>query len=171
MPTMRRASLVLALTLVLGGCMSDNGANDPLPRMSRAHAEAWAEDWVDSMARTAKSEIISDTLSANFHNCTGKNGETAHDGRFTLMFNARAKVPRAQYAEALKALRSELEAQGFKVVGYQEGPGQERGAYGLQASRPKDKQFVSAGDVGDDLWTLSVDTPCLLPPDAKQQQF
>ncbi|WP_240138999.1 hypothetical protein [Streptomyces sp. MUM 178J] len=139
--------------------------------MSKEKAEAWAQHWVESMARTTKSEIIPNTSKANFTNCTGKNGETAEDGRFTLMFNARAKLPRSQYTKAVKALRNELETQGFKIVGYEEGPGQERGAYGVQASHPKDRQYVSAGDVAEDQWSLSVDTPCLLPPDAEQQQF
>ncbi len=166
-----RVSLTLAVTLLLGGCMSDNGVNDPLPRMSKDKAQAWAQHWVESMARTTKSEIIAGTPEANFHNCTGKNGETADDGRFMLMFNARATLPRDRYVEAARALKDELTKQGFEIVGYQEGPGQERGAYGLQATHPKDKQYVSAGDVGDDVWSLSVDTPCLLPPDAEQQQF
>lgn len=151
--------------------MSDNGVNDPLPRMSKEKAQAWAQHWVESMARTTKAEIIPATAKANFTSCTGKNGETADDSRFTLMFNARAKLPRARYSEAARALKSELEAQGFKVVGYQEGPGQERGTYGVQARHPKDKHYVSAGDVADDQWSLSVDTPCLLPPDAEQQKF
>ncbi|WP_404960012.1 hypothetical protein [Streptomyces sp. 147326] len=123
------------------------------------------------MARTTKSEIVSGTPRANFTNCTGKKGETAHDGRFTLMYDARAKLPRAQYAEAMRALRDELKAQGFEIVGYQEGPGQERGAYLVQAEHPKDKQYVSVGDVTEDTLTLSVNTPCLLPPDADQQQL
>ncbi|MER6201748.1 hypothetical protein ABT234_30815 [Streptomyces sp. NPDC001586] len=171
MSTPRRASLVLALTLLLGGCMSDSGANDALPRMSREKAETWAQHWVGSMTRTTKSEIIPGTPKANFTNCTGKNGETADDGRFTLMYNARAKLPRAQYAEAMRALRDELKAQGFEIVGYDEGPGQERGAYGVQAKHPQDKQYISVGDVAEDTLTLSIDTPCLLPPDAEQQQF
>ncbi|MFF8268890.1 hypothetical protein ACF059_16050 [Streptomyces sp. NPDC016562] len=151
--------------------MSDSGVNDALPRMSKEKAEAWARHWVESMARTTKSEIIPGTPQANFTNCTGQNGETAEDGRFTLMYDARAKLPRAQYTEAMRALRAELEAQGFKIVGYQEGPAQERGAFGVQAKHPKDKQYISAGDVDEDTLTLSIDTPCLLPPDAKQQQF
>ncbi|MFD6227910.1 hypothetical protein ACFWFZ_13660 [Streptomyces sp. NPDC060232] len=166
-----RASLALALTVLLGGCMSDDGVNDPLPRMSKDKAQAWAQHWVESMARTTRSEIIPGTPEANFHPCTGKNGETADDGRFMLMFNARTKLPRDRYVEATRALRDELTKQGFEIAGYQEGPGQERGAYGLQASHPRDKQYVSASDVGDDVWSLSVDTPCLLPPDAEQQQF
>ncbi|MFG2714712.1 hypothetical protein ACGFX2_29785 [Streptomyces goshikiensis] len=171
MSAIRRASLALVLALLLGGCMSDNGVNDALPRMSREKAEAWARHWAESMARTTASEIVPDSAKENFSHCTGKNGETAGDGRFTLMFNVRATLPRARYVEAVRALKGELEARGFEIVGYQEGPGQERGAYGVQARHPKDRQYVSAGDVAEDQWSLSVDTPCLLPPDAEQQRF
>ncbi|CAM5469361.1 hypothetical protein SNARM312S_01848 [Streptomyces narbonensis] len=151
--------------------MSDEGKNDPLPRMSKDKAEAWAKHWTESMARTAKAEIVPSTHEANFTNCLGKKGESADDGRFTLSYHVRAKLPKAQHAAAIQAITTELKAQGFRIVGSRADASAEKGGYLVQAEHPKDRQYVSAGDVTDQLISLGVDTPCLLPPDAEQQEF
>ncbi|WP_314615507.1 hypothetical protein [Streptomyces stackebrandtii] len=177
MSAFRRASLALVpmLVLALGGCVSDdttkNGKNDPLPRMSRDKAQAWAKHWTESMARTARAEIVPSTHQANFTNCLGKNGESAKDGRFTLAYNVRAELPKAEHAAGIQAITAELQAQGFKIVGSRSDAAADRGGYLVQAQHPKDRQYVSAGDVSDTRITLNVNTPCLLPPEAEQQEF
>ncbi|GAA3393750.1 hypothetical protein GCM10017752_36070 [Streptomyces roseoviridis] len=172
MPTIRRASLALVptLALLLGGCVSSDGKNDPLPRMSKAEAEAWAEHWTESMARTAEAEIIPADRQANFHDCSGKNGESADDGRFVLMYDARAKLPRARQAAGIRAIKAELEKRGFEIVGYRSDPTMDP-ANLVDAKQPKERFFVSAGDLDDELITLIVHTPCLLPPGVEQQEF
>lgn len=150
--------------------MSDNGINDPLPRMSREKAEEWGKHWVESMVRTTKGDTLPGTLQAHFGECTGKGSETAEDGRFTLQYNGRARLPRERQAEAVRALRDELKSQGFDIVGYREDT-TVRPAYLVDAQHPKDRQFVSAGDLDNGTFTYVVNTPCLLPPGVKQQQF
>ncbi|WP_256961868.1 hypothetical protein [Streptomyces sp. NRRL B-24572] len=176
MPMTRRASLALVpmLVLALGGCVSDgtkNAKNDPLPRMSQEKAQAWAKHWTESMARTAKAEIVSSTHQANFTNCPGKNGESANDGRYTLSYDVRAKLPKAEHATGIRAITDELKAQGFRIVGSRADASAGRGGYLVQAEHPTDRQYVSAGDVSDDLISLGVNTPCLLPPGVEQQEF
>ncbi|WP_286253580.1 hypothetical protein [Streptomyces graminofaciens] len=149
---------------------SDKEANAPLPRMTKEKAEAWAKHWTESMARTAKAEIAPGTATANFTNCLGKKNESADDGRFTLSYNARVKLPKKQHAEAIRAIRDALKKQGFEIVGYRS-DSKQKPANLVDAKHPTDHQFVSAGDVTDELLTLVVSTPCLLPPDAKQQEF
>ncbi|MFD7979040.1 hypothetical protein [Streptomyces sp. NPDC059071] len=151
--------------------MSDEGKNDPLPRMSKEKAQAWAKHWVESMARTAKAEIVPHTHQANFTPCLGRNGESAGDGRFTLAYDVRAKLPKAEQSAGIRAITAELEAQGFRIVGSRTDASAERGRYLVQAEHPKDRQYVSAGDVSDELITLNVNTPCLLPPGVEQQEF
>ncbi|MFD8967644.1 hypothetical protein ACFV0C_22055 [Streptomyces sp. NPDC059568] len=152
--------------------MSDtgDGVNAPLPRMSQEKAEAWAKHWTESMARTAQAEIAPETATADFGNCTGRNNESADDGRFTLNYNARARLPKERHTEAVRAIRDALKKQGFEIVAYRSDP-ELKPANLVDAKHPKDHQFVSAGDVTDDLLTLIVNTPCLLPPDAEQQEF
>lgn len=168
----RRAALALVPTfvLLLGGCVSDDGKNDPLPRMSREKAEAWARHWTESMARTAEAEIVPGSPDAGFTNCVGKGNESPSDGRFTLMYNAHARLPRAQQAAGVRAIKNELEKQGFEVVGYRSDPALDPVNL-VDARHPKDRFFVSAGDLDDKLITLVVHTPCLLPPGVEQQEF
>ncbi|MFJ7998523.1 hypothetical protein ACIQ7D_15460 [Streptomyces sp. NPDC096310] len=171
---LRRGTTALVLTLVLGGCMSDSGINDPLPRMSKEKAEEWARHWTESMARTAQAEIEPETdpelPAANFTNCIGKNGESADDGRFTLRYSVRAKLPRERQAEAIRAVRDTLKEKGFEIQGYRSDPSKDP-ANLVDAKHPKDHQFVSAGDLDDKRIVLIVSTPCLLPPGVKQQDL
>ncbi|MFJ2558733.1 MULTISPECIES: hypothetical protein [unclassified Streptomyces] len=154
--------------------MSDGAINDPLPRMSREKAEEWAMHWTGSMARTANAEIQPETdpelPAAKFTDCVGKNNEVVDDGRFTLRYSVRAKLPKAQHPEAIRAIRDTLKEKGFEIQGYRSDPTKDP-ANLVDATHPKDHQFVSAGDVTDELLTLIVVTPCLLPPGAEQKQF
>ncbi|WP_345039090.1 hypothetical protein [Streptomyces sannanensis] len=138
--------------------------------MTKEKAEAWAKHWTESMARTAQAEIDPGSANASFTNCIGKNNESADDGRFTLSYNVRAKLPKDRHAEAIRMIRDALEQQGFEIAGYRSDPTLDP-ANLVDARHPKDRHFVSAGDLNDQLLTLIVDTPCLLPPGAEQQQF
>lgn len=171
-PVIRRASLALVpvLVLLLGGCVSDEAKNDPLPRMSKQKAEEWAEHWTSSMARTAEAEVVASTRQANFSNCLGKGGESASDGRFTLRYNLRAKLPRDRQAAGIRAIKDELEKQGFEIQGYRSDPAKDPVNL-VDARQPEQRFAVSAEDLDDQLIVLVVSTPCLLPPDVEQQEF
>ncbi|MER7998068.1 hypothetical protein [Streptomyces sp. NPDC095613] len=142
--------------------------------MSREETEEWARHWTESMARTAKAEIESETdpelPAANFTNCVGANGESADDGRFTLRYSVRAKLAKSQHAEGIRAIRDTLKQKGFEIQGYRSDPSKDP-ANLVDASHPEDRHSVSAEDLNEELIVLIVNTPCLLPPGAKQQQF
>ncbi|MFE2937471.1 hypothetical protein ACFXKG_00110 [Streptomyces sp. NPDC059255] len=176
MRVMRQSIAVLALTLLLGGCMSEgeNSANAPLPRMGKKKAEEWARHWTESMARTAKAEIEPGTdpevPAANFTNCTGKNGESADDGRFTLRYSVRARLPQSQHAEAVRTIRDTLKEQGLEIQDFRSDPTASPPNL-LYARHPANHQFISVRDSDEERLVLIVSTPCLLPPGAEQQQF
>ncbi|AXG82784.1 hypothetical protein DVK44_20770 [Streptomyces paludis] len=154
--------------------MSDNGINDPLPRMSKVKAEEWARHWTESMARTAKAEIQPETdpelSAASFTHCVGERDEVAGDGRFTLRYSVRAKLPKKQHAQAIRAIRDTLKRKGFEIVGYRS-DASKNPANLVDAKHPEDHQAISAEDIDDSLLVLIVNTPCLLPPGVSQQQF
>ncbi|MFB6711909.1 hypothetical protein [Streptomyces sp. NPDC056358] len=167
-----RTAAALALTLLLGGCMSDEGVNDPLPRMSREKAEKWAKHWTDSMVSTAHARIDPETArpTADFTDCIGKHDESADDGRFTLSYSVRGTLPRSEHPRAVTNIKDTLKDKGFEIQSF--GINQDREpANVLDAKHPEDQQFVSVGSVGKDLLVFIVSTPCLLPPGADQQQF
>ena len=168
----RRAALTLVpiFVLLLGGCMSDAGKNEPLPRMSKEKAEAWAKHWASSMARTAKARLVERDGKAGFSDCLGKGGESADDGRFTLRYSVRATLPKAQQAEGIRAIRDELAKQGFEIQGYRSDP-TVNPVNLVDARHPKDRHAVTAEDVDDTSILLIVRTPCLLPPGVEQQEF
>lgn len=165
-----RGILALAVVLLLGGCVSDSKANSPLPRMSKEKAEERAKQWTVSMARTAKAEIDTKSVDVSFTNCIGKNNESADDGRFNLSYNVRAELSKSQHSVAVRAIRDALKGEGFEIVGYRSDP-EVRPVNLVDARHPKSHQFVSAGDISDELLTLIVKTPCLLPPGVEQQEF
>ncbi|MFD4814567.1 hypothetical protein, partial [Streptomyces sp. NPDC058418] len=161
-PALRRSTTALALALLLGGCgMSDDGINDPLPRMSKKKAEEWARHWTGSMARTAKAEIEPETdpelPAAKFSDCIGRSGESADDGRFTLRYSVRAKLPKEQHANAIRAIRDTLKQKGFQIVGYRSDPSKDP-ANLVDANHPKDRQSVSVEDLNEELILLIVST-------------
>ncbi|MFF9510383.1 hypothetical protein ACF1BU_21005 [Streptomyces sp. NPDC014724] len=167
-----RSAAALALTLLLGGCMSDEGVNDPLPRMSREKAEKWAKHWTDSMVSTAHARIDPKTArpTADFTDCIGKHDESADDGRFTLSYSVRGTLPRSEHPRAVTDIKNTLKDKGFEIQSF--GTNQDREpANVLDAKHPEDQQFISVGSVDKDLLVFIVSTPCLLPPGVDQQQF
>ncbi|MDX2562557.1 hypothetical protein PV371_23285 [Streptomyces sp. TX20-6-3] len=138
--------------------------------MSRQKAEEWADHWTSSMARTAGAEVVESTRQANFSDCLGKGGESADDGRFTLRYNLRAKLPGDRQAAGVRAIRDELKKQGFEIQGYRSDPAKNPVNL-VDARQPEQRFAVSAEDLDDQLIVLVVSTPCLLPPDAEQQEF
>ncbi|WP_345039094.1 hypothetical protein [Streptomyces sannanensis] len=138
--------------------------------MSEEKAEEWARHWTESMARTAKARIDATTVGASFTNCVGKNNESASDGRFTLSYRVLAGLPKEQHAAAVRAIRDALKQQGLEIQDFRSDPALSTPNL-LYAKHPKDRHFIAVIDPDDGYLTLTVDTPCLLPPGAEQQQF
>ncbi|KUJ70080.1 hypothetical protein ACZ90_06905 [Streptomyces albus subsp. albus] len=160
------------MALVLGGCMSENDdANDPLPVMSRPGAQKWARHFVDSMARTADTQIDPTSVRPDFTVCVGKDDEVVDDGRFVLDFSARAPLATAGQAKATQAIRGELEKRGYEIVSYQEAPGKDPGVT-LEAWNAENHFAISVEGYRrhDGELLLTITTPCLLPPGVTQQK-
>ncbi|WP_243745234.1 hypothetical protein [Streptomyces hainanensis] len=138
--------------------------------MTKEEAEEWAAHWTESMARTAQADIDPESVRARYIDCVGANDEVAGDGRFYLMYSARADLESERRAEAVRAIRDTLEENGLEIRGFRADPSVTP-ANAVDAWHPKDHQSVTAEDNGDSQLLLTVDTPCLLPPGVEQQPF
>ncbi|MET9182987.1 hypothetical protein ABZX88_32990 [Kitasatospora aureofaciens] len=159
--------LATALLLaVLGGCSSAGPADrsDTPPVKSKDDAQTWAQQITEHMARTAGIETDPSTISALFTPCTGKNGETASDDRYILMYSVKSSVPRAQHPEVVRKVRDMLTGEGLTVQGYRETVDGKPDAL-VDAFHPSSRYLATAETSGSgDRMYLRVITPCLLPP-------
>ncbi|MFD5317099.1 hypothetical protein [Streptomyces sp. NPDC127098] len=149
---------------------SDDGINDPLPRMSREEAEEWTAHWAESMARSGEAELDLETVRSNFLDCVGDNDEVADDGRFTHSYSVQARIEPERDAEAIRAIRDALEQNGLRIQGYRSDPSVSP-ANLVDAWHPEDHQSVTAEDHEEGRLLFIIRTPCLLPPGVEQQQF
>ncbi|MFE9397510.1 hypothetical protein [Streptomyces flavidovirens] len=161
--------LTLLALLATGGCMTDNGKNDPLPVKSQQKAEYDVRALVNLLADEIGSEADNKTVDKRFRECRGKEGEQANDGRFYLSYTAQVPLPRAEYNAGLRKLKKKLEDEGYKVSSYREGDWR----HILLYSKGGDANFfVSVGAMKPpyDRMILGVTTPCFLPPGKKQEE-
>ncbi|MBT2528097.1 hypothetical protein J7E91_22430 [Streptomyces sp. ISL-99] len=149
--------------------------NAPLPRMTRQAALKWAQDYTAYMGGIAGVDIDRSTEVPRFRNCVGKNDEVAEDGRFTLTYYVFAEVPHTQHTAAVRALKSRLEKEGYEMAGYRE---YQDAYYSASLSaRHKEHGYTVMADTNKpkktspDSMSFSANVPCMLPPDAEQQQF
>ncbi|MGW4896948.1 hypothetical protein ACWEQL_32525 [Kitasatospora sp. NPDC004240] len=123
-----------------------------------------AQQMAERVAQSAGVVLDLTTARPLFTPCTGKRGETASDGRYILMYSVEAIVPLARHGEAVRKARDLLKAEGLRIVGYRETHGDRVDAL-VDATHPVSQEFVSLeSSVGHDLMSLSVYTPCLIPP-------
>jgi hypothetical protein len=161
-------------------CSSDGGRdiNDPLPRKTRDAALSLAREYTQTMARHAGVELKSSDEVIHFYDCVGEHDEVAEDGRFYLKYYIEGDLPRGQHIETVRKLRKALKKQGFKDLGGNERPDEERPViwdfeaenggewYDLDVYSLDDPQ----GKKPDEL-QFGVNTTCFLPPGVKQQKF
>ncbi|MER7580323.1 hypothetical protein [Kitasatospora sp. NPDC097691] len=158
------------LTATLGACVSGpgNGKNDPLPVKSNQEALDWARQITDHVAQVAGTRVNEEPEIINFTPCIGKKGEHASDGRYTLFYAVHADVPDDQQNEVLRKVRDLLTGEGLKVTEYQEIPAGNppaQPAAAFSARHPNSQYVVDVDSTrGHNRMSLSVRTPCLLPP-------
>ncbi|MFI6011508.1 hypothetical protein ACIBAG_22295 [Streptomyces sp. NPDC051243] len=178
----RTALCALSAVLLFSAtaCTSDGARdiNDPLPRKARDATLGLARDFTERMANDANVELKPSEEIVHFYDCVGEHDEVADDGRFYLKYHARADLPRDQHIQIVRKLRKSLKKQGFKDLGGNERPGDERPIiwnfeaedggewYDLDVHSLDGRQ----GKEPDEL-QFSVNTTCFLPPGAKQQKF
>ncbi|MBD0673252.1 hypothetical protein [Streptomyces sp. CBMA156] len=130
---------------------------------SKTDAQAWAQQITEHMARTAGIETDPATVDAFFSPCTGKEGETASDDRYILMYSVKSQVPRAQHPEAVRKIRDMLAGEGLTVKGYRETVDSKPDAL-VDAFHPNRRYSATASSSGSsDRMYLRITTPCLLP--------
>ncbi|MDT0460155.1 hypothetical protein RM550_31300 [Streptomyces sp. DSM 41527] len=150
---------------------SNDNANEPLPRKSRADTLAWAKRYTSVMAHYAQVDIAQDPAPrTHFEDCIGKGDEVADDGRFTLTYATYARLPVQEHTAAVRKLRAELKKHGVDVSDYAED--RDRPAVTLYGKNESEGFLIIADTVKPaNTLRLSVSTGCFLPPGAEQQKF
>ncbi|WP_405007859.1 hypothetical protein OHV13_30710 [Kitasatospora purpeofusca] len=166
--TSRSPGRIIAISFllaVLGGCSSAHSdRSDPIPVKSKTDAQTWAQQITEHMARTGGIEPDPASVDALFTPCTGKNGETASDDRYILMYSVKSSVPRDRHPEAVRKIRDMLTGEGLTVKGYREDVDGKPDAL-VDAFHPSSRYTATASTAGTgDRMYLRVITPCLLPP-------
>ncbi|MCX5210716.1 hypothetical protein OG689_15710 [Kitasatospora sp. NBC_00240] len=140
------------------------GKDDPLPVKSKAEAQAWAQQITQHMADSAGLRTDPSTANPFFNHCTGKNGESAPDDRYYLMYSIFSAVPLAQHPEVIRKIRDMLQKEGLSIKGYREAIDDKPDAL-VDASHPTSRYFVTASTGGrENTILLQIITPCLMPP-------
>ncbi|WP_052851972.1 hypothetical protein [Streptomyces avicenniae] len=138
--------------------------------MSETEARAWSVSSLESVARTAGARIDPASVSDRLSDCTGRNGEQADDGRFFYRYSVLADVPPERRAEAVRAVRDDLEARGLDILGYRSDPAVSP-ANAVDTEHPEEHYSITVEDNGTSHLLLIFMTPCLLPPGVEQQQL
>ncbi|MFE1784202.1 hypothetical protein ACFW9F_16860 [Streptomyces sp. NPDC059506] len=175
MPKSRSFWCALSATALLltGACMSDEGKNAPLPRMSKEEATTRAEEYASRMAEAAGVSLREGDAETYFYDCVGKNDEIAGDGRFSLYHAVHADLPKEEHTAAVRKLRADFKEKGYEVTGYREYEDDYRTAT-VSATIPDDRFTVDVSSSGPSrkpskTLLFGVRTPCLLPPGATQE--
>lgn len=168
-PSVTAWKYLVAATLTvssLGACMAntDSGKDAPLPVKSRDDALSWARQITEHLAQTAGITINAEPVDPLFSPCVGKNGESAPDDRYTLLYAVHSYVPNAQHNEVVRKVRDALTGEGLKISAYQETPATEPSST-VTARHPGSRYVVDVSSTaGDGRMVLGVTTPCLKPP-------
>ncbi|MER7752772.1 hypothetical protein [Kitasatospora sp. NPDC097643] len=161
---LRVAAVALCLPLVLGGCMSWNDPNSPLPVRAREDTQGWARQLTESMARTAGVTLDPGSAEPEFEDCVGEKGEVATDGRYTMSYAVYSSAPLDQHPEAVRRIRAMLEQQKYTIKGYRETVDGKVAAL-MDAYQPSDRDLVSVETtVGGKFLLFRIGTRCLMPP-------
>lgn len=179
MRAIRRSGPVLALVpaVLLSGCGSSGGSggsggkNAPLPRMTRASAQAWAERIAGSVARSAGRTLDTATATPKFRDCVGENDEVAGDGRFDLSYEARVPMPAAEQRGVAAQVRDDLKKQGYRIVSFRDDASKDPAVVVQAYDDRKHASLDIAGYEDPAELDIAVFTPCLLPPGAKQKHL
>ncbi|MFD9594530.1 hypothetical protein ACFWA9_17470 [Kitasatospora sp. NPDC059973] len=141
------------------------GKNDPLPVKSRQEALDWARQLMAHLAQTAGIQVNGEPEETRFTPCTGRNGESAPDDRFTLAYFVHSDVPAARHNEVVRSVRDLLKIEGLTVSGYRETSTAPANST-VTARHPESRYVATVFSTGDARMALSVTTPCLMPPTA-----
>ncbi|WP_344331224.1 hypothetical protein [Kitasatospora putterlickiae] len=142
------------------------GKNDPLPVKSRQEALDWARQLIAHVAQTAGIEINSEPEQILFNPCVGRNGESAPDDRYTLLYSVHSDVPGIErHNEVVRSARDLWTKEGLKISEFREATDATPSA-ALGARHPDSRYFATVDSTSDKRMALGVTTPCLMPTSA-----
>ncbi|MFD8316952.1 hypothetical protein [Kitasatospora purpeofusca] len=142
------------------------GKYDPLPVKSRQESLDWARQLIAHVAQTAGIEINGEPEEILFSPCIGKNGESALDDRYTLLYSVHSDVPgTTRHNEVVRRARDLLTGQGLKVTDFREATDAKPYAT-FTARHPESRYVTDIDSTSDKRMVLGVTTPCLMPPSA-----
>ncbi|MER7753135.1 hypothetical protein [Kitasatospora sp. NPDC097643] len=148
----------------MSGPSASTGKDDPLPVKSRQEALDWARQLTAHLAQASGVEINSEPEEPGFSSCTGKNGESAPDARFILIYNVHGNVPNTRHNDVVRKVRDVLTKEGLAITAYREMPDHSPQSL-LHARHPASEYVVDVSSTaGNDRMVFGVVTPCLMPP-------
>ncbi|MFJ9951243.1 hypothetical protein [Kitasatospora sp. NPDC091207] len=164
---LKRLLAVVLMAVTLGACMSSpgTGKNDPLPVKSRQETLDWARQLMGHLAQKADIRINGEPEEAGFSPCVGRNGESAPDDRYTLLYFVHSDVPGARHNDVVRTVRDLLKNEGMVISSYHETSTTPPNST-VTARHPESRYVATVFSTGDTRMALSVTTPCLLPPSA-----
>ncbi|MFC5661917.1 hypothetical protein ACFP3U_02850 [Kitasatospora misakiensis] len=163
---LKRLVAVALMAATLGACMSSTGPgkNDPLPVKSRQEALDWARQLMAHVAQSAGIQINGEPEEIGFSPCVGRNGESAPDDRYTLLYFVHSDVPGiARHNEVVRSARDLLTQEGLTITDFREAT-DEKPFAALGARHPTSRYYATVDSTSDKRMALSVTTPCLMPP-------
>lgn len=180
-PAVRRAAAAFALVpvVLLGGCTSSGdggsggggGRNAPLPRMSRAAAQAWARQLAASVAASAGTTLDPEDGVSHVSDCVSRHGEVVTDGRFNLDYLAELPMPAARQGPAAARVRADLERRGYRIASFRDDPTKDPAVRLRALDKETGGSLEVSGSTNPAELDVAVSTVCLLPPGARQKHF
>ncbi|WP_157855136.1 hypothetical protein [Kitasatospora purpeofusca] len=144
------------------------GKNDPLPVKSRQEALDWARQLMAHVTQSAGIRINDEPEEIGFNPCVGKNGESAPDDRYTLLYFVHSDVAGiARHNEVVRSTRDLLAGEGLTITEFREATAEKPFA-ALGARHPASRYYATVDSTSDKRMALSVTTPCLMPTSGSQ---
>ncbi|WP_157838581.1 hypothetical protein [Streptomyces xiaopingdaonensis] len=137
--------------------------------MGKSEARALAEDVIESAVVSHGGKISPGFDNLFFYRCVGERYELAEDGRFSMSYYGRTEVSPESQAAAMRQIRRALARRGFHVE--RDVPPEVAREISLQAEGPHRFSVSVESDENEGVVRFSLQTPCLLPPGVKQEEF
>jgi len=162
----RRLTVVLAVagTLLADGCGSgpdqNNGKDEKVETKSKTDVVALARGQAEQVAQLTGGTL--EQWETRSSACTGRNGEIADDGRWSLSAFAAVKLPADKHVKGLQAVHDQWQSKNWEITTFRTLPDGVRGV--LDGRDPTNGLTVSlASSVGKTQLALTMGSACYQP--------